>query len=66
MEFYLQILEMFCQPKNTAISIFGGGKVVYVRVVNSPILLTSELYLKNFVFALSTSVLRDEAMHGLT
>jgi hypothetical protein len=56
MEFYLRILEMFCQPGDAIVSIFGGGKVVCAGVVSSPISLTSELYLTNFVFALSTSV----------
>jgi hypothetical protein len=56
MEFYLQILEMFYQPGDAIVSIFGGGKVVCAGVVSSPISLTSELYLTNFVFALSTLV----------
>jgi hypothetical protein len=56
MEFYLRILEMFCQPRDAIVSIFGRGKVVCIGVVSSPISLTSELYLTNFMFALSTSV----------
>jgi hypothetical protein len=56
MEFYLQILEMFYQPGDAIVSIFGGGKVVCAGVVSSLLFLHSELYLTNFVFALSTSV----------
>jgi hypothetical protein len=38
MEFYLRILEMFCQPGDAIVSIFGGGKVVCAGVVSSQIL----------------------------
>ena len=35
MEFYLHVMEMFYQPGDTILSIFGGGKVVCVSVVSA-------------------------------
>ena len=34
MEFYLQILEMFCKPGNAILLIFGSGKVLCVGLVS--------------------------------
>jgi hypothetical protein len=28
MEFYLRVLEMFCKPEDSILSVFGGGKVL--------------------------------------
>jgi hypothetical protein len=33
MGFYLRIIEMFYKPREAMVSIFGGGKVIYVGVV---------------------------------
>jgi hypothetical protein len=33
MEFYLRVLEMFCKPGNSMISVFGGGKVLCTGLV---------------------------------
>jgi hypothetical protein len=33
MEFYLRVLEMFCKPGDSMISIFGGGKVLCAGLV---------------------------------
>jgi hypothetical protein len=35
MEFYLRMLEMFCKPGDSILSIFGGGKVLCVGLVSS-------------------------------
>jgi hypothetical protein len=35
MEFYLRVMEMFCQPGDAILSIFGGGKVVCAGVVSA-------------------------------
>jgi hypothetical protein len=33
MEFYLKVLEMFCKPGDSMISVFGGGKVLCAGLV---------------------------------
>jgi hypothetical protein len=33
MEFYLRVLEMFCKPDDSMISVFGGEKVLYAGLV---------------------------------
>jgi hypothetical protein len=33
MEFYLRVLEMFCKPGDSIISVFGGGKVLCAGLV---------------------------------
>jgi hypothetical protein len=35
MEFYLKVMEMFCQPGNTMFSVFSGRKVFYTGMVSS-------------------------------
>jgi hypothetical protein len=36
MEFYLRVLEMFCKPGDSMLSVFDGGKVLYAGLVSTP------------------------------
>ena len=36
MEFNIRVLEMLCKPRDSILLVFGGGKVLYVGLVNNP------------------------------